>query len=70
MIETGQPVAAVAAELGAGDRCLVGGAPEKTTETALMAGDTGAVLDAEDCAKLQRLRRENAELRLDPLPIR
>jgi len=29
------------------------------------AGDTGAVLDADERAELERLRRENAELRLD-----
>jgi transposase len=29
------------------------------------AGDTGAVLDAGERAELDRLRRENAELRLD-----
>ena len=28
-------------------------------------GDTGAVLDADERAELERLRRENAELRLD-----
>jgi transposase len=32
---------------------------------AAAAGDTGAVLDADERAELQRLRRENAELRLD-----
>ena len=32
---------------------------------ALSAGDTGAVLDADERAELERLRRENAELRLD-----
>jgi transposase len=29
------------------------------------AGDTGRVLDADGRAELERLRRENAELRLD-----
>ena len=29
------------------------------------AGDTAAVLDADERAELERLRRENAELRLD-----
>ena len=29
------------------------------------AGNTGAVLDADERAELERLRRENAELRLD-----
>jgi transposase len=32
---------------------------------AAAAGDTGAVLDADERAELERLRRENAELRLD-----
>jgi hypothetical protein len=30
-------------------------------------GDTASVLDADERAELGRLRRENAELRLDPL---
>jgi transposase len=32
---------------------------------AAAAGDTGAVLDVDERAELERLRRENAELRLD-----
>jgi transposase-like protein len=32
---------------------------------ATAAGDTGRVLDADERAELERLRRENAELRLD-----
>jgi transposase len=32
---------------------------------AASSGDTGAVLDADERAGLQRLRRENAELGLD-----
>jgi transposase len=30
-----------------------------------LAGNTGAVLDADERAELDRLRKENAELRLD-----
>ena len=35
------------------------------TREVATAGDTGAVLDADERAELERLRGENAELRLD-----
>jgi len=59
VIETGRPVAHVAAEIGVGGRWV------RLQRQALSAGDTGAVLDADERAELERLRRENAELRLD-----
>jgi transposase-like protein len=60
VIETGRPVAHVAAEIGVGEQVL--GRWVRLTREAASAGDTGAVLDADE---LERLRRENAELRLD-----
>jgi transposase len=63
VIETGRPVAHVAAEIGVGEQLL--GRWVRLQRQALSAGDTGAVLDADERAELERLRRENAELRLD-----
>ena len=63
VIETGRPVAHVAAEIGVGEQVL--GRWVRLQRQAAAAGDTGAVLDADDRAELERLRRENAELRLD-----
>ena len=63
VIETGRPVAHVAAEIGVGEQVL--GRWVRLTREAAAAGDTDAVLDADDRAELERLRRENAELRLD-----
>jgi transposase len=60
VIETGRPVAHVAAEIGIGEQLL-----GRWVRLARAAGDTGAVLDADERAELDRLRRENAELRLD-----
>ena len=62
VIETGRPVAHVAAESGVGTSV---GRWVRLQRDAAAAGDTGAVLDADERAELQRLRRENAELRLD-----
>ena len=74
MIETGRPVAHVAAEIGVGEQVL--GRWVRLQRQAAAAGDTGAVLDADERAELERLRRQNAELRLDggrldeePLPL-
>jgi len=61
VIETGRPVAHVAAEIGVGEQ-LLGRWVRQVREA---AGDTGAVLDADERAELERLRKENAELRLD-----
>jgi len=56
-------VANVAAELGVGEQVL--GRWVRFQREAAAAGDTDAVLDASQRAELQRLPRENAELRLD-----
>ena len=63
VIETGRPVAHVAAEIGVGEQVL--GRWVRLARESASAGDTGAVLDADERAELERLRRENAELRLD-----
>jgi transposase len=63
VIETGRPAAHVAAEIGVGEQLL--GRWVRRAREAAAAGDTGAVLDADERAELERLRRENAELRLD-----
>ncbi|HEX3205170.1 MAG TPA: IS3 family transposase [Propionibacteriaceae bacterium] len=63
VIETGRPVAHVAAEIGVGEQVL--GRWVRLAKESAAVGDTGAVLDADERAELERLRRENAELRLD-----
>ena len=63
VIETGRPVAHVAAEIGVGEQVL--GRWVRLARAADDAGNAGAVLDADERAELERLRRENAELRLD-----
>ncbi len=63
VIETGRPVAHVAAEIGVGEQLLERWV--RLQRQTASAGDTGAVLDADERAELERLRRENAELRLD-----
>ena len=63
VIETGRPAAHVAAEIGVGEQLL--GRWVRRAREAAAAGDTGAVLEADERAELERLRRENAELRLD-----
>lgn len=61
VIETGRPVAHVAAEIGVGEQ-LLGRWVRQARE---MAEDSGGVLDADERAGLERLRKENSELRLD-----
>ncbi|WP_435825843.1 IS3 family transposase [Mycolicibacterium austroafricanum] len=63
VIETGRPIAHVAAEIGVGEQLL--GRWVHQARRAACAGDNGAVLDADERAELERLRKENAELRLD-----
>ncbi len=63
VIETGRPVAHVAAEIGVGDQLL--GRWVRQARDAAGCGDTARVLDANERAELERLRKENAELRLD-----
>src|SRR6478752_9529711 len=70
VIETGRPAAHVAAEISVGEQLL--GRWVRRAREAAAAGDTGAVLDADERAELERLRRENAELRrrrVRPRPI-
>jgi transposase len=63
VIETGRSVAQVAAEIGVDEQVL--GRWVRLQRHAAEAGDTGRVMDAGERAELERLRRENAELRLD-----
>jgi transposase len=63
VIETGRPVAHVATEIGVGEQAL--GCWVRLAKGAAAGGDTGAVLNALERAELERLCRENAELRLD-----
>ncbi len=63
VIETGRPVAHVAAEIGVGDQLL--GRWVRQARDAADSGDTARVLDVDERAELERLRKENAELRLD-----
>jgi transposase-like protein len=50
------PVAHVAAEIGVGEQAL--GRWVRLAREAASAGDTGAMLDADERAELERLRRE------------
>jgi transposase len=63
VIKTGRPVSRVAAEIGIGEQVLGGWV--RPARRRADAGNSGAVLDADERAELQRLRRETAELRLD-----
>ncbi|WP_109561033.1 IS3 family transposase [Mycolicibacter engbaekii] len=63
VIETGRPIAHVAAEIGVGEQLL--GRWVRVAREAAGAGDNGAVLDSDERAELERLRKENAELPLD-----
>lgn len=63
VIETGRPVAHVAAEIGVGEQLL--GRWVRLAREAADPDNNGAVLDADERAELERLRKENAELRLD-----
>ena len=63
VIETGRPIARVAAEIGVGEQLL--GRWVRLAQQRAGTGDTSAVLDADERAELERLRKENTELRLD-----
>ncbi|ODQ94302.1 transposase [Mycolicibacterium holsaticum] len=63
VLETGRPVAHVAAEIGVGEQLL--GRWVRRAREAADAGNNDAVLDTDERAELERLRKENAELRLD-----
>lgn len=60
--ETGRPIAHVAAEIGVGAQ-LLGRWVARAAKVG--SGDNPAVLDTDERAELFRLRKENAELRLD-----
>src|ERR1700712_733940 len=60
VVETGRPVAHVAAEVGIGAQLL-----GRWVLQAKAAGEGARVLDADERAELERLRAENADLRLD-----
>ncbi|MCH9730065.1 MAG: transposase [Actinomycetia bacterium] len=64
VIETGRTVAHAAAEIGVGEQML-GRWVRRLKRDEVDGSDTARVLDADERAELQRLRRENAELRLD-----
>ncbi len=64
VIETGRSVAHVAAEIGVAEQVL--GRWVRHQRQASLASDTGAVLDADERAEVERPHRGNAELRLDP----
>ena len=62
VVDTGRPVAHVAAEIGVGEQLL---GRWVAAAKARSATDSPEVLDDDERAELQRLRKENAELRLD-----
>ena len=61
VIDTGRPVAHVAAEIGVGEQLL----GRWVRRPKRPATDNPVVLDDDERAELERLRKENAELRLD-----
>jgi transposase len=62
VVDTGRPIAHVAAEIGVGEQLL---GRWVAAANARSATDNPEVLDDDERAELERLRRENAELRLD-----
>ncbi len=63
VIETGRPIAHYTHEIGVGEQLL--GRWVRLAQQRAGGADTDAVLDANERAELERLRKENAELRLD-----
>jgi transposase len=61
VIDTGRPIAHVAKEIGIGEQLL---GRWVARERAMMT-DAPAALDVDERAELDRLRAENAELRMD-----
>jgi transposase len=61
VIDTGRPVAHVARELGLGEQ-LLGRWVKQERET---LGESAGELDAGERSELERLRKENAQLRMD-----
>ena len=62
VIDTDRTVAVVAREIGVGEQLL---GRWVHAERARTGGDTVAPLDLDERAELERLRRENQELRMD-----
>lgn len=62
VVDTGRPIAHVAAEIGVGEQLL---GRWVAAAKARAATDNPEVLDDDERAELERLRKENAELRLD-----
>jgi putative transposase len=67
VVDTGRPVAHVAAEIGVGEQLL---GRWVATAKARAATDNPEVLDDDERKELERLRRESAELRLDSAFLR
>ncbi|WP_396912641.1 transposase [Mycolicibacterium sp.] len=66
VIETGRPISHVAAEIGVGEQLL--GRWVRLAHEAAGREDTAGVLDADERAELERLRKENTELRRSRAP--
>lgn len=64
VIETGRPIAHVAAEIGVGDQLL--GRWVRQARDAAGGGDTARVLDADERAELERLRKEKPRITFGP----
>ncbi|WP_185113671.1 transposase, partial [Rhodococcus aetherivorans] len=62
MIETGRPIAHVAKEIGVGEQLL---GKWVAQAKARQGADDEQTLDVDERAELERLRKENSELRLD-----
>ncbi len=62
VVDTGRPIAHLAAEIGVGEQLL---GRWVAAAKARLAADNPEVLDDDERAELQRLRKETAELRLD-----
>lgn len=62
VIETGRPIAHVAKEIGVGEQLL---GKWVVQAKARQGADDEQTLDVDERAELERLRKENSELRLD-----
>ena len=62
VVDTGRPIAHVAAEIGVGEQLL---GRWVAAAKARSSADNPEVLDDDERKELERLRKENAELRLD-----
>lgn len=61
VIETGRPIAHVAKEIGVGEQLL----GKWVAQAKARSGGDDRTLDVDERAELERLRRENSELRVD-----